>query len=68
MVSPYGCSVWKGISARWPDFSRDLSFTIGDGKSVYFWKDRWAGSSPLALVFPSLFSKARSKDDSVFDM
>ena len=31
-------------------------FSMGDGRRVRFWKDRWCGDDTLSLSFPSLFA------------
>ncbi len=36
----HGCSLWKGIMARWEDFSTHILFDVGHGNRVRFWHDR----------------------------
>ena len=45
----------------------NVSFSVGDGKRVRFWKDIWCGNMPLCEAFPSLFDLAGSKDAWVAD-
>ena len=45
----------------------NVSFSVGDGKRVRFWKDIWCGNMPLCEAFPSLFDLVGSKDAWVAD-
>ena len=45
----------------------NVSFSLGDGKRVRFWKNIWCGNSSLCEAFPSLFDLAVSKDAWVAD-
>ena len=45
----------------------NVSFSVGDGKRVRFWKDTWCGNTPLCEAYPSLFDLAVSKDARVAD-
>lgn len=58
----YGSGVWKGIRRGWELFERHISFDIGDGSKIRFWKDRWSGELELWRLFPSLFNLAVDKD------
>ena len=33
---PYGVSLWKSLGKGWADFSRFLSYKVGDGSSIKF--------------------------------
>ena len=48
--------------------SSKISFEVGNGQRVRFWKDKWCGIDPLRDSFPSLFSLACSKDAWVEDV
>lgn len=37
-------SFWRGINGVWKDLMRGVQWTIGDGKRVRFWYDRWLPS------------------------
>ena len=37
-------------------------FSIGDGRRVRFWEDRWCGDEALSLSFPSLYALVTSKE------
>ncbi|TYH29996.1 hypothetical protein ES288_A01G058600v1 [Gossypium darwinii] len=66
--------VWRGIVensldasvARWVR-DKDFSWKIGNGKTTFFWKDKWCGKDPLKVDFPRLFHLAKLKYGSVFD-
>ena len=38
--------------------SNRISFVVGNGQRVSFWKDNWCGDTPLCASFPSLFALA----------
>ena len=41
---------------------RELSeFTVGDGRRICFWEDKWCGIEPLGVAFHSLYTMAVSK-------
>ncbi|KAK1262369.1 hypothetical protein QJS04_geneDACA011516 [Acorus gramineus] len=42
-----------------------VGWTIGDGKSVHFWLDRWAGDTGLTEVAPDIFRLSTKKDGAV---
>lgn len=54
--------VWKGIGKGWDPFVRQISFEIGNGSKVRFWKDKWCGEVELWRLFPDLFSVAAEQD------
>ena len=37
-------------------------FSIGDGRRVRFWEDRWCGDEALSHSFPSLYALVTSKE------
>ena len=47
----YGVGLWKAIRKLWDLVSCRLSFLVGNGKRIKFWKDKWCGDGPLN-VFP----------------
>ncbi|KAJ9701497.1 hypothetical protein PVL29_006726 [Vitis rotundifolia] len=63
----YGVGFWKEI--RKEDFLmfKNVSFAVGDGRRVKFWKDIWCGNIPLCEAFPSLFAFAVSQEAWVAD-
>ena len=55
---PYGVSLWKYIRAGWESFAKHITFKMGDGSRIKFWKDSWCGDQPLQTRFPELFRLA----------
>ena len=49
-------------------FVTKVSFSVGEGKRVKFWKDRWCGNEPSCDSFPSLYGLASSKEAWVANM
>ena len=45
-----------------------LSFTVGNGRRIKFWKDKWCGDELLCVLFPSLFALASCKEAWVADL
>ena len=43
-------------------------YEIGDGSKVWFWLDRWCGSSPLADCYLDLYRICQNKETSVADL
>ena len=39
-----------------------IVFSMGDGRRVRFWEDRWYGDDALSVSFPSLYAMAASKE------
>ena len=64
----YGVGLWKTIRREWIVVSSRLSFVVGNGQKVKFWKDRWCGDSPLCVSFPTLVALAIFKDAWVKDV
>jgi hypothetical protein len=56
--APYGVSLWKYIRAGWESFAKHITFKMGDGSRIKFWKDSWCGDQPLQTRFPELFRLA----------
>ena len=44
-----------------------VSFSVGDGRMVRFWKDIWCGNNSICETYPSLFALVVSKDAWVAD-
>ena len=63
----YGVGLWKEIRKEGILMFKNVSYTVGDGRRVKFWKDIWCGNIPLCEVFPSLFVFAVSQDAWVAD-
>ncbi|KAJ9678729.1 hypothetical protein PVL29_020805 [Vitis rotundifolia] len=58
----HGVGLWKGIRMDWELVDTQISFSVGNGRRVSFWRDRWCGDSPLCETFPSLFALAVEKE------
>ena len=58
----YRVGLWKAFRNGWMEFSKRVTFKVGDGRGVRFWKDRWCGEDSLEEAFPRLYSLASSKD------
>ncbi|RVW15967.1 mRNA-capping enzyme [Vitis vinifera] len=63
----YGVGFWKEIRKEGSLLLKNVSFAMGDGRRVRFWKDIWCGNIPLCEAFPSLFALAVSQDAWVVD-
>ncbi|RVW54540.1 hypothetical protein CK203_071484 [Vitis vinifera] len=64
----YGVGFWKEINKEGSLLLNNVSFSVGDGKRVRFWKDVWCRSNSLCEAFPSLFALAVSKEAWVEEM
>ena len=65
---PYGVSLWKNISRRWPSSSHHILYDIGDGSRVKFWQDRWCGETSLTVSYPELFRFCRDQEVSATEL
>ena len=48
----YGVGLWKTIRKLWDAVSSKLSFSVGNGKRIKFWKDKWCMDESLNVSFP----------------
>ena len=48
--------------------AENLAFKVGDGRRVIFWKDKWCGSVPLCVDFPTLFANSTHKNALIKDV
>ena len=64
----HGVGLWKGIRMDWELVGARISFRVGNGRRVSFWRDRWCGDSPLCVSFPSLFALSAEKEVWVADV
>ena len=39
-----------------------IVFSVGDGRRLRFWEDRWCGDDALSVSFPSLYVLVASKE------
>ena len=58
----FGLGFWKAILCCWPCVSSNLSFEVGNGQRIKFWKDAWMENTPLQAAIPLLFALAASKE------
>lgn len=56
----------KRPQGNWFDCQKQ--WTLGDGKSVKFWKGSWADGKVLKEAFPRLFSISQCKENDVCDL
>lgn len=64
---PYGAGVCKGVLKEFSWFKDMVSFKVGRGNTVMFWKDNWCGGVKLAEAHLMLFTLAQRKDGLVLD-
>ena len=64
----HSVGLWKGIRMDWDFVGSRISFLVGNGWRVRFWRDRWCRDSPLCVSFPSLFALTDDKEAWVADI
>ena len=64
----YGVGLWKAIRRGWDALGDNLVYSVGNGRRVRFWKDKWCGDDPLCTSFPSLFAISLDKEAWVADV
>ncbi|GKV14960.1 hypothetical protein SLEP1_g25758 [Rubroshorea leprosula] len=62
------CKLNRGLDGKDEWLFSNFKLNLGDGKSVRFWNDAWAGGDTLANIFPRLFLLATEKNCSIYDM
>ncbi|RVW76179.1 putative ribonuclease H protein [Vitis vinifera] len=63
-----GVGVWKEIMKESDWCWENLSFLVGKGSKIKFWKDRWCTDTPLSQCFNHLFVLAMHRDASIEEM
>ncbi|RVW49225.1 hypothetical protein CK203_073275 [Vitis vinifera] len=58
----FGVGFWKEIRKEGSLLQNKVVFSMGDGRRVKFWKDKWCGNFALCDFFPSLYALAASKE------
>ncbi|WJZ83279.1 hypothetical protein VitviT2T_002974 [Vitis vinifera] len=64
----HGVGLWKGIRMDWDLVGARISFSVGNGRRLSFWRDRWCGNAPLCESFPSLYALSTEKEAWVADV
>ena len=64
----HGVGLWKGIRMDWDLVGARISFSVGNGRRVSFWRDRWCGDAPLCDSFPSIYALSIEKEAWVADV
>ena len=60
--SSHDVGFWKAIRNLCELESSQISFSVGNGRKIKFWKDKWCEGEPLCDSFPSLFALSNSKE------
>ncbi|RVW51254.1 Cell division control protein 48-like B [Vitis vinifera] len=63
-----GVGLWKEIMKEADWCWNNMTFKVGKGTKIRFWKDTWCGDVELARRFPQLFSVAAQKGATVGDL
>ncbi|RVW27728.1 hypothetical protein CK203_109968 [Vitis vinifera] len=64
----HGVGLWKAIRMDWDLVGVRISFSVGNGRRVSFWRDRWCGDAPLCDSFPSIYALSIQKEVWVADV
>ena len=62
MREGFGVGFWKEIRKEGSLMQNKVVFSVGNGRKVKFWKDKWCGSFALCNSFPSLYAFAAFKE------
>ena len=62
MRKGFGAGFWKEIRKEGSLLQNKVVFSVGDGRRVKFWKDKWCGNFALCESFPSLYALTASKE------
>lgn len=49
-VKQKSSQIWKGVLWGAELLHKGVRWTVGNGKAVVFWRDRWLGDKPLSEV------------------
>jgi hypothetical protein len=64
MLPPSG----KGVIMVAQAIKHGYKWLVGNGKKVYFWKDKWFGTAPLAVQFWNLYCRCNEKSKLLADI
>lgn len=59
---------WKFVSQGLNRFSMNMSWKVGDGSSIWFWKDIWCGVRTFEQSFPRIFNLSSCPNAFVADL
>ena len=62
MREGFGVGFWKEIKEEGSLLQNEVVFSMGDGRRVKSWKDKWCGNIALCDSFPSLYAVAAFKE------
>lgn len=52
---PFMVSLWKTTRKNWGEFSKHLTFKVGEGGNIQFWHNIWWDNLALKHLFSNLF-------------
>lgn len=52
MRDGHAVGLWKTIRKEWDPLNDKISFSVGNGQRVIFWKDNWYGDKPFVFPYP----------------
>ena len=64
----HGCGLWRSISEGWENFSKHLSFVVGDCSHILFWHDKWIRDNSLITFYSQLFVCLANKEACIYDV
>ncbi|KAL5721090.1 hypothetical protein ACHQM5_013694 [Ranunculus cassubicifolius] len=67
-LSTHGSSVWRAIMGCSQFIKENVTFKVGRGDMIQFWKDRWCTIQPLEVEFPKIFALSRNKEAFISQM
>src|SRR4051812_11594175 len=63
-----GFQFWRHLIKVRDIFRDNVTFSVGNSRSVRFWRDKWSEAGRLAEVFPTLFSFCLNPHASIADL
>ena len=64
----YGVGLWKAIRRGWEAVGNNLVYSVGNGRRIRFWEEKWCGDDKLCSLFPSLYAISLDKEAWVADV
>ncbi|RVX01530.1 hypothetical protein CK203_017500 [Vitis vinifera] len=58
----FGVGLWKTIKRVWDVICDNMVYSVGNGRRVRFWKDKWCEDDLLCISFPFLFAISLAKE------